>query len=253
MPSRCCVPGCNSNYDSTLKAKQNNRSISVFKFPKNEQRKQAWIKAIPRCKGMEEYQSIGDFEPSSSSVVCQLHFNFNDVIMYDKHLQPDGSTKELLLARPRLKEDAVSSIFPNLPSYLSKPVVKERTDPQSRREAVFKRQDEAVASFLKTDVVNSFNDLAKDFMDKLDLSGWEFKITDNTTSFRIDENLQIQIHVQKEELTPNDLKWIFLYDLKISKWSQLINLLSRYKNSGWPKYTKNLEVLTEDQDKAVEG
>jgi hypothetical protein len=36
MPSRCCVPGCNSNYDSVLKTTEDNRGMNIFKFPKNE-------------------------------------------------------------------------------------------------------------------------------------------------------------------------------------------------------------------------
>jgi hypothetical protein len=47
MPSRCCVTGCKSNYDSSLRNTQNNRGVSVFKFPKNVERKQAWLKTIP--------------------------------------------------------------------------------------------------------------------------------------------------------------------------------------------------------------
>jgi hypothetical protein len=35
-------------------------------------------------------------EPSASSVVCELHFSSDDIILYDKHLQPDGDCKQLL-------------------------------------------------------------------------------------------------------------------------------------------------------------
>jgi hypothetical protein len=95
MPSRCFVPGCNSNYDWVLKTTEDNRGMNIFKFPKNEERKQAWLKAIPR----------DDFTPSSSSVVCQLHFHSTDIIRYAKHLQPDGSTKKLHLNRPPFFKD----------------------------------------------------------------------------------------------------------------------------------------------------
>jgi hypothetical protein len=61
MPSWCCVTGSKSNYDSSLRNAQNNRGVSV-KFPKNEECKQAWLKAIPRK----------NFIPSASSVVCQF-------------------------------------------------------------------------------------------------------------------------------------------------------------------------------------
>jgi hypothetical protein len=173
MPSRCCVPGCNSNYDSALKTTQNNRGMSIFKFPKNEERKQAWLKAIPR----------DDFTPSSSSVVCQLHFHSTDIVRYDKQLQPDGSTKELLLNKPRLKDNAIPSIFPNLPSYLTKLKPKERNDPQSRRNAVCQRQIDNVTNFLNSDVIIDFNDLKNKISTEVNMSGWEFKITDNGIYF----------------------------------------------------------------------
>lgn len=116
MPNKCCVPGCNSNYSSFLKD-SNNKAVSVFKFPKDTALKLLWIKAIPRK----------NFEPSNFSVVCKLHFKSSDFI-YDKHLQPDGTCKDLILNRPRLRNEAIPSIFPNLPFYLSKEKVKERTD-----------------------------------------------------------------------------------------------------------------------------
>lgn len=119
MPNKCCVPGCNSNYSSFLKD-SNNKAVSVFKFPKDTALKLLWIKAIPRK----------NFEPSNFSVVCKLHFKSSDFI-YDKHLQPDGTCKDLILNRPRLRNEAIPSIFPNLPFYLSKEKVKERTDRSS--------------------------------------------------------------------------------------------------------------------------
>lgn len=111
MPSRCSVTGCDSNYESSLKGKQKGPGISVFKFPKNEERKQSWIRAIPRK----------DLLSTDSSVVCQLHFQPDDIILYDKQLLSDESFKQQPLRRPRLKDTAIPSIFPNLPGYLTKP------------------------------------------------------------------------------------------------------------------------------------
>jgi hypothetical protein len=236
MPSRCCVTGCKSNYDSSLKNSQNNRGVSVFKFPKNEERKQAWLKIIPRK----------NFIPSASSVVCQLHFSSDDIILYDKHLQPDGSCKQLLLKNPRLKDGAVPSVFPNLASYLSKPAIKERTDPEFRRETISKRQNDEVENFMKADIINNFNDLIATFSIELNLIGWEHKIVEFgiyfftlnfndslniETTIYINECLEVKVFIKGEELTPQDLKWILPYDLKIYRWSQLINLLARYKDS----------------------
>jgi hypothetical protein len=58
------------------------------------------------------------------------------MILYDKHLQPDGSCKQLLLKSPRLKDAAVPSVFPTS--------IKERTDPENRRETISKRQNDEV-------------------------------------------------------------------------------------------------------------
>ena len=42
MPLKCCVPCCNSNYDSTTE------KVAVYKFPIDENKKIAWITAISR-------------------------------------------------------------------------------------------------------------------------------------------------------------------------------------------------------------
>ena len=82
MPSPCCMPGCNSNYQSALKVGEN--SISVFHFPKNENLKMQWLKAIPRANWL----------PTQFSVVCAKHFVPSDIIREDIYLLPDGTTKK---------------------------------------------------------------------------------------------------------------------------------------------------------------
>ncbi|XP_042147466.1 52 kDa repressor of the inhibitor of the protein kinase-like [Ixodes scapularis] len=86
-----CVPFCKSDRKRKL-------GISFHKFPANDDRRQAWLKAISRK----------DFVPndkSSSSVVCSLHFADSDYTL--------GSTK-----LRRLKRDAVPSIFSGYPTYM---------------------------------------------------------------------------------------------------------------------------------------
>nr|CAH7763999.1 unnamed protein product [Callosobruchus chinensis] len=46
MPRTCCVPGCKSNYNSTLNS--GGTLISSFGFPIDEILKNKWLKAIPR-------------------------------------------------------------------------------------------------------------------------------------------------------------------------------------------------------------
>jgi hypothetical protein len=100
------------------------------------------------------------------------------MILYDKHLQPDGNCKQLLLKSPRLKNAAVPSVFPNLASYLSKPAIKERTDPEFRGETISKRQNDEVENFMKADIINNFNDLITTFSIELNLIGWKHKIVE---------------------------------------------------------------------------
>lgn len=67
MPRSCCVPGCKSNYSSTLKT--GGQLVSAFTFPKDEILKAKWLAAIPR----------NDWAPSQYSVVCCLHFLESDI------------------------------------------------------------------------------------------------------------------------------------------------------------------------------
>lgn len=87
----CSVPFCKSDRKRKL-------GISFHEFPANDDRRQAWLKAISRK----------DFVPndkSSSSVVCSLHFADSDYTL--------GSTK-----LRRLKRDAVPSVFSGYPTYM---------------------------------------------------------------------------------------------------------------------------------------
>lgn len=87
----CCVPFCTSDRKKQL-------GISFHEFPANDNRREAWLKAISRK----------DFLPndkSASSVVCSLHFLDSDYTL--------GTTK-----LRRLKRDVVPSVFSDYPSYM---------------------------------------------------------------------------------------------------------------------------------------
>jgi hypothetical protein len=157
-------------------------------------------------------------------VVCKLYFSSDDIILYDKHLQPDGTCKQLLLKSPRLKDAAVPSVFPNLASYLSKPAIKERTDPEFRCETISKRQNDEVENFMKADIINNFNDLITTFAIELNLIGWEHKIVEFgiyfftlnfndslniETKIYINECLLVIVFIKGEELTPQVIWLLF--------------------------------------------
>jgi hypothetical protein len=117
MPSKCCVPNCSSNYNST------NTYLTVFSFPKDEEMKKRWIKCIHR----------ESFNPTKYSVVCIKHFAESSIIRVDKMTRNDGSLLEVARKIPKLIKNAVPSIFPNQPSYMTK--VSPKKTKTSRRKA----------------------------------------------------------------------------------------------------------------------
>lgn len=76
-----------------------------------------WQRNIPRA----------DMCLSATSAVCELHFEESCVERYytDSHVI-NGEVVRLKRDRPVLKPDAVPTIFPNLPKYLSKKLPKKR-------------------------------------------------------------------------------------------------------------------------------
>ncbi|CAN7946523.1 unnamed protein product [Ixodes pacificus] len=134
MPYKCCVPKCQGNYDEGSK-------VQVFSFPKDENQRQRWLRAIPRQ----------DYEVTTGSVVCALHFHDSFIVRKSIYRDPrNGKTIETALPVPRLDPAAVPSIFKECPSYLSKPeCTKAREEPQQRLERLESSQlAQAVADSL---------------------------------------------------------------------------------------------------------
>ena len=52
MVRRCCVMGCDGNYNEKKKKKKEaviaERKQKVFRLPRNEEEKEQWIRVIPR-------------------------------------------------------------------------------------------------------------------------------------------------------------------------------------------------------------
>lgn len=110
MPT-CCVPGCTSGY-------RNDTSPSVrhfFSAPSDERLRAAWNRAIPRA----------DKDLTTKSRVCSIHFHDQDIRETYVHVI-NGETVEIPRGKWSLVEGALPKVFPNLPSYLSKPAEKRR-------------------------------------------------------------------------------------------------------------------------------
>jgi len=121
--TKCCVPGCTSNYNPK------DTYVTVFKFPTEEHRKKEWLQKIPRK----------DFIPSKSSVVCINHFADHFILRTIEATAKDGSTISCVRKTPKLSPQSYPSIFPNLPGYLSSKPSGSRKPPVNREELVDKR------------------------------------------------------------------------------------------------------------------
>lgn len=148
MPRKCCVPQCRGNYDETEK-------ISVFKFPSDPEKRNTWIRKIPRA----------NFQPTSQSVVCAKHFADQYLIKSDSATRPDGTILTVERTRPKLSEDAYPSIFSNCPSYLSVEPPAKRKKPDERRAEVQKRDENAFSDWMKADNISSFSDFSNGMKD----------------------------------------------------------------------------------------
>ena len=70
----CCVPNCRTNYKGA-------ETATVFRFPKDQQLRNKWIKQIRRKD---------DFVPSKDTVVCEKHFHNVEIVRQDKLYRDDG-------------------------------------------------------------------------------------------------------------------------------------------------------------------
>lgn len=90
MGKKCCVYGCKTNYKSE-KERGAGKKVSVFRFPKEENVKQAWIAAIPNA----------NLTVSKDNVICELHWPFEF---------------ETISKNGKLRPRYPPSIWPNVPS-----------------------------------------------------------------------------------------------------------------------------------------
>ncbi|KAG0721740.1 THAP domain-containing protein 2 [Chionoecetes opilio] len=115
--------GCKSNYSSV--------DASGFRFPKDEQRRVQWIRAIHR----------EDFMPTENTVVCAKHSEQRFIITEDSITRPDGTIITAKRGWPTLTKDAFPTIFVNQPKYMTKEVPPARTTLQERRDRIIEHDE----------------------------------------------------------------------------------------------------------------
>ncbi|XP_035826119.1 uncharacterized protein LOC118477835 [Aplysia californica] len=243
MPRKCCVPGCNTNYDSSV----NNERVSVFTFPSDPDRRRLWQHKIPRK----------DFIPTKQSVVCAKHFT-EDCI-----LRVDSFTRAVDRKIPRLSDSAYPTIFPNCPSYLSEPTPVKRKKPEERLKEVENRDEQSFREWMERDKINGFSDVTNKLQAKIN-DGWLFKYNSEEycSLYRIEDipsskpSLLVAIRIFKDmhvevfslssstlvRVADSSLTWLFgkPSPLLLTTWSQFDSLISYF--------SQNNDVVTKDVD-----
>lgn len=116
---RCCIPSCRSNLD-----RGEGKSVSVFSFPKEYNRQQAWLAAINRP----------NYIINRKSGLCENHFEPNFVIRQDNCIGDDGTILTISRIRARLTAHAYPTLELEGPSSTSNE--KEGDDNESEEEIV---------------------------------------------------------------------------------------------------------------------
>lgn len=150
MPRKCCAPGCRSNYSGSSTA-------LVFRFPKDKDRRDQWIRAIPRK----------DFTPSDNTVLCENHFVPECIIREDTLTRPDGTAITAKRGTPKLSNDAFPSVFPNLPKYLSKEVPTKRTTVEEREKRLLIRDESVLNEGIEKDHTASYSHFCDEYKNRV--------------------------------------------------------------------------------------
>lgn len=123
MPPRhrqnhCYAPGCHTGYVFV----KGGPKLSLFGVPKDEARRKLWEKNLHRA----------DKPLDDTSAVCELHFEPRYVSRDYVHFI-QGQEVRIPRGKPILSADAVPTILPNLPAYLTKKPPKERVSRKRKR------------------------------------------------------------------------------------------------------------------------
>ncbi|XP_037508565.1 THAP domain-containing protein 2-like [Rhipicephalus sanguineus] len=146
---RCCVPNCKGNYDTGPK-------VRLFEFPRNPERRSQWQRAVRR----------GDIDVAKlkNPLVCERHFKEESLCTTTKYADCDGRTIEVKMKLTRLTHDAVPTIFPDSPDYLSD-AHQSREEPGSKKK---RREDEQLQKAIEESMLAHKKELEENKLSCLD-------------------------------------------------------------------------------------
>ena len=170
MGEKCCVYGCKTNY-SSKKACDGERKLSVYRFPKDETERAAWISVIPNA----------NFTAKTDTVICELHW-------------PHGFETISKCGKSRPKNPP--SVWPNVPSSQiptpgTSPRTTKRTSTSVRNRST---EPDELADFVSRDV--SFCDLENTLVaSKRDLPVPVFAFKDDSVSCSVEKTFEWSANV----------------------------------------------------------
>lgn len=121
----CFAPGCTAGYVS---ARKQRKKLPLFAVPDDNERLRAWERAIPRAAKPLQ----------NNCVVREDHFDERFIVCSYTHVI-NGESVEIPPDRPKLTDDAIPTVFPNVPAYLSKKLPPKRKTVSSSGGATCKR------------------------------------------------------------------------------------------------------------------
>jgi len=121
MPRKCSVTGSRRNYAARKGEPADVNKVGTFHFPKDVSRKSNGCIRCPRSCVRTISRMTSLFVRST----CELCFVMHDMTCY----RPDGSLFTCATDIPIPAPDAVLTLFPNTPSYLSIPLPAKRKAP----------------------------------------------------------------------------------------------------------------------------
>jgi hypothetical protein len=215
MVRKCSIVGCRGNYDQR-KGADDYSKVSVFHFPKDVDRLTMCLQKIP--------QDLTVAEITDYMGVCERHFDPKFVIREVAASGPDGVMRMTPRHIPILALDAVPTVFPNTPSYLSTVPPTKRKAPDVRRAEAFARDEEAFRQWLDEDSIPSFDALVDNLLSKtadcdrdwiaISRSGFVlFLYIDDSSrpslvaSFKVMNDMRVHIYDSRETLVSSRIFW----------------------------------------------
>ncbi|XP_055532612.1 zinc finger protein 436-like [Wyeomyia smithii] len=233
MVRKCCVPGCNSNYDAVLRYSMS--PISTFKFPDDPEHRNRWVRAVRRQEG---------WKPGRTACICIHHFKPEDILKYDKPA--------------KLKPDAVPSVFGSSQTKADGLVIKRGRPKKVAAKGPFIDSESNDQLHTNDERENGERDLMEelildfgDFLSRIEktdcFDGWHhyqhdkvlhfYSISDENkdkairieNSVKVFEDMTMYLFLKETKQADECLQWILGHELKVRRWSQFDNILKKYR------------------------